>query len=89
VGTHRSINELPRSHSDCELTTVGTNNFQYAGGVAPCGGLFKFVQRGISFAYSRLLKMMLRRCQIISVSTSGQDAVVPIAMKLVSPELEL
>jgi uncharacterized protein (TIGR03118 family) len=31
----------------------------------------------------------LMDCQEISVSTSGQETVVPVAMKLVSPELEL
>ena len=30
----------------------------------------------------------LRKCQEISISTSGQETVVPVAMKLVSPELE-
>src|SRR6266849_924379 len=30
----------------------------------------------------------LRECQEITVSTSGQETVVPVAMKLVSPELE-
>ncbi len=45
----------------------------------------------LNFIYkvrNTLAIILLRACQRLSVSTSGQETIVPVAMKLVSPELE-
>jgi cytochrome d ubiquinol oxidase subunit II len=54
-----------------------------------------FVQSSIEAAWTAyyvalilIAILFLRMCQEITVSTSGQETVVPVTMKLVSPELE-